>query len=45
MKAYRMLRARIEAFLALPLGTLQDDRAALKSAMDGIAAVTGPRGA
>jgi arsenate reductase len=45
MKAYRTLRARIEAFLALPLGTLQDDRAALKSAMDGIAAVTAPRGA
>jgi len=44
MKAYRTLRARIEAFLALPLGTLQDDRPALKAAMDGIAAVTDPRG-
>ena len=39
-KAYRTLRARIEAFLALPLETLQHDNAALKAAMDGIAAVT-----
>jgi arsenate reductase len=45
VKAYRTLRARIEAFLALPLGTLQRDLPALKAAMDGIAAVTGPRGA
>jgi arsenate reductase len=45
MKAYRTLRARIEAFLALPLGTLQRDRPALKTAMDRIAAVTDPRGA
>jgi arsenate reductase (thioredoxin) len=37
MKAYRILRARIEAFLALPLGTLQHDKAALKAAMDKIA--------
>jgi arsenate reductase len=44
VKAYRTLRARIEAFLALPLGTLQNDRPALKAAMDGIAAVTDPRG-
>ena len=44
MQAYRTLRARIEAFLALPLGTLQLDRPALKAAMDGIAAVTDPRG-
>ena len=44
VKAYRTLRARIEAFLALPLGTLQRDLPALKAAMDGIAAVTGPRG-
>ena len=43
-KAYRTLRARIEAFVALPLGTLQNDRPALKAAMDGIAAVTDPRG-
>ena len=45
VKAYRTLRARIEAFLALPLGTLQRDRPALKAAMDRIAAVTDPRGA
>ena len=45
VKAYRTLRARIEAFLALPLGTLQRDLPALKAAMDGISAVTGPRGA
>jgi arsenate reductase len=44
VKAYRTLRARIEAFLALPLGTLQRDLPALKAAMDGIAAVTDPRG-
>ena len=44
VKAYRTLRARIEAFLALPLGTLQRDRPALKAAMDRIAAVTDPRG-
>ena len=44
MQAYRTLRARIEAFLALPLGALQNDRPALKAAMDGIAAVTDPRG-
>ena len=40
MKAYRTLRARIEAFLALPLDTLQHDMPALKAAMDKIAAVT-----
>jgi arsenate reductase (thioredoxin) len=44
MKAYRTLRARIEAFLALPLGTLQRDLPALKVAMDRIAGVTDPRG-
>ena len=43
MKAYRTLRARIEAFLALPLGTLQRDLPALKAAMDRIAGVTDPR--
>lgn len=32
--AYRILRARIEAFLALPLDTLQHDRAALKAELD-----------
>jgi arsenate reductase len=37
MKAYRILRARIEAFYALPLETLKHDKAALKAAMDNIA--------
>jgi arsenate reductase len=41
MRAYRTLRARIEAFLALPLETLQHDPPALKAAMDRIAAITG----
>ncbi|MCC6072160.1 arsenate reductase ArsC [Massilia sp. GCM10020059] len=36
MKAYRILRARIEAFLALPLDTLKDDPAKLKAEMDRI---------
>ena len=36
MKAYRILRARIEAFLALPLDTLKDDPARLKTEMDRI---------
>lgn len=36
MKAYRILRARIEAFLALPLDTLKDDPARLKAQMDQI---------
>ena len=40
MKAYRILRARIEAFLALPLATLKYDKAALKLAMDKIATIT-----
>lgn len=39
MKAYRILRARIEAFLALPLETLRHDKAALKAAMDNIASI------
>jgi arsenate reductase len=39
-RAYRILRARIEAFLALPLATLAHDNAALKAAMDRIAAPT-----
>ena len=34
--AYRILRARIEALLALPLETLQHDRAALKAELDRI---------
>ncbi|HCY64370.1 MAG TPA: low molecular weight phosphatase family protein [Oxalobacteraceae bacterium] len=39
MKAYRILRARIEAFLALPLETLRHDKVALKAAMDNIASI------
>jgi len=38
-QAYRILRARIEAFLALPLDTLKQDKAALKAEMDRIAAI------
>ena len=37
MTAYRILRARIEAFLALPLDTLQHNKAALKAEMHRIA--------
>lgn len=36
MTAYRILRARIEAFLALPLDALQADRARLKAELDRI---------
>lgn len=36
MTAYRILRARIEAFLALPLNELESDRARLKVALDRI---------
>jgi len=39
MKAYRILRARIETFLALPLETLIHNKAALKVAMDKIATI------
>lgn len=39
MKAYRILRARIEAFLALPLEILRHDKVALKAAMDNIASI------
>ena len=38
IEVYRILRARIEAFLALPLETLKNDKQALKIAMDEIAA-------
>ncbi|MDD2834448.1 MAG: arsenate reductase ArsC, partial [Methylotenera sp.] len=38
VKAYSILRARIEAFLALPLEKLKHDKAALKAEMDKIAA-------
>jgi arsenate reductase len=36
MQAYRILRARIEAFFALPLESLQGDKAVLKLEMDKI---------
>jgi arsenate reductase len=36
MSAYRILRTRIEAFLALPLNELQQDRTKLKAALDRI---------
>lgn len=36
MTAYRILRARIEAFLALPLAELAQDRARLKAELDHI---------
>lgn len=36
MTAYRILRARIEAFLALPLAELAHDRARLKAELDRI---------
>jgi len=35
-RAYRTLRTRIEAFLALPLGELQHDRARFKAELDRI---------
>lgn len=38
-QAYSILRARIEAFLALPLETLKHDKAALKVEMDKIAKI------
>ncbi len=37
VKAYSILRKRIEAFFALPIETLKNDKAALKAAMDKIA--------
>jgi arsenate reductase len=37
VKAYTILRKRIEAFLALPLEQLKHDKTALKAAMDNIA--------
>lgn len=41
LTAYRILRARIEAFLALPLAQLAQDRAALKAELDRIAGIMG----
>ena len=35
-RAYRILRARIEAFLALPLESIRDDRVRLKAELDRI---------
>jgi len=37
IKAYRILRARIEAFFALPLETLKQDRMSLTAELDNIA--------
>ena len=38
MRAYRTLRARIEAFLALPLESLREDRVGMKAELDRIGA-------
>lgn len=38
-QAYAILRARIEAFLALPLDTLAQDRAAFKAELDRIGSI------
>lgn len=38
-RAYAIMRARIEAFLALPLDALQGDRAAFKAALDRIGTI------
>lgn len=40
MTVYRILRARIEAFFALPLASLENDKVALKAALDRIATIT-----
>jgi arsenate reductase len=40
MTAYRILRARIEAFLALPLDEVKLDRARLKAELDRIGVIT-----
>lgn len=40
MQAYKILRARIEAFFALSLETLRQDKAAFKAALDNIASIT-----
>jgi arsenate reductase (thioredoxin) len=41
MRAYRTLRARIEAFLALPLAAIRLDRARLKAELDRIGELAG----
>ncbi|UTY59480.1 arsenate reductase ArsC [Massilia sp. erpn] len=38
-QAYAIIRARIQAFLALPLATLQNDKAQLKAELDRIGAL------
>lgn len=38
-QTYRLIRARIEAFLALPLEQLRADPAAFKAALDGIGSI------
>lgn len=38
-QTYRIIRARIEAFLALPLAELADDKAKLKAELDKIGAI------
>lgn len=40
MAAYSILRTRIEAFLALPLDSIKEDRTALKAEMDRIGTLT-----
>jgi arsenate reductase len=40
-QAYRTLRARIEAFLALPLDELKGDRASMKAELDRIGTIQG----
>ncbi len=40
MTAYRLLRARIEAFLALPLADLQQDKDKLKAELDRLGTLT-----
>ena len=39
MLAYRILRTRIEAFLALPLHELKEDRARMKAELDHVGAL------
>lgn len=42
MKAYKILRARIEAFLALPLDEIKNDPSRLKAEMDRIGQLEAP---
>jgi len=43
MTTYQVLRTRIEAFLALPLASLEQDQTALKQALNKIAVLGGPK--